>query len=45
MVTTVDGDGHVSKSALIIVDVQDCFVSGGSLAVAGGGEVVPVINR
>jgi len=44
MVTIVHGDGHVSKSALIIVDVQDCFVSGGSLAVTGGDEVVPVIN-
>ncbi len=35
-------DAH---SALIIVDVQNCFVSGGSLAVPHGEEVVPVINR
>jgi nicotinamidase/pyrazinamidase len=35
-------DAH---SALLIVDVQNCFVSGGSLAVAHGEEVVPVINR
>lgn len=35
-------DGH---SALIIVDVQNCFVSGGSLAVAHGEEVIPLINR
>ena len=31
--------------ALIIVDVQNCFVTGGTLAVAQGEEVVPVINR
>ena len=34
-----------SSCALIIVDVQNCFVSGGTLAVAHGDEVVPVINR
>ena len=34
-----------ASSALIIVDVQNCFVKGGSLAVAHGDEVVPVINR
>jgi nicotinamidase/pyrazinamidase len=32
-------------SALIVVDVQNCFVTGGSLAVAHGEDVVPVINR
>lgn len=32
-------------SALIVVDVQNCFVSGGTLPVAKGDEVVPVINR
>lgn len=30
--------------ALIIVDVQNDFVPGGALAVAGGDEIVPVIN-
>jgi len=35
-------DAH---SALIIVDVQNCFVTGGSLAVPHGEEVVPLINR
>jgi nicotinamidase/pyrazinamidase len=30
---------------LIVVDVQNCFVKGGSLAVAHGEDVVPVINR
>lgn len=33
------------KSALIVVDVQNCFVPGGTLPVKGGDEVVPVINR
>ena len=30
---------------LIIVDVQKDFIEGGALAVPGGGEVVPVLNR
>ena len=33
------------KSALIVVDVQNCFLEGGTLAVKGGNEVVPVINK
>ena len=33
-----------AKSALIVVDVQNCFVEGGTLPVKGGSEVVPVIN-
>ncbi len=33
------------QAALIVVDVQNCFVPGGTLAVAKGDEVVPVINR
>ena len=32
-------------SALVIVDVQNDFCPGGSLAVAGGDEVVPVLNE
>jgi nicotinamidase/pyrazinamidase len=32
------------NSALIVVDVQNCFVDGGTLPVKGGAEVVPVIN-
>jgi len=32
-------------SALIIIDVQNCFLPGGSLAVKDGEQVVPVINR
>jgi len=31
--------------ALLIIDVQNCFVSGGSLAVKDGEAVIPVINR
>lgn len=31
--------------ALIIVDVQRCFIPGGTLAVPGGDAVVPVLNR
>ncbi len=34
-----------AASALIIVDVQKCFVKGGTLAVPHGEDVVPVINR
>jgi nicotinamidase/pyrazinamidase len=32
-------------SALLLVDVQNDFCPGGALAVAGGDEVVPVLNR
>jgi nicotinamidase/pyrazinamidase len=34
-----------SKAALIVIDVQNCFVDGGTLPVKGGAEVVPVINK
>ena len=34
-----------SDAALIVVDVQNCFVTGGTLPVKGGEEVVPVINK
>ena len=34
-----------AKDALIVVDVQNCFVPGGSLAVGKGDEIVPLINR
>jgi nicotinamidase/pyrazinamidase len=33
------------KDALIVVDVQNDFCPGGALAVQGGDEVVPVLNR
>src|SRR5579863_8297660 len=31
--------------ALIVVDVQNCFVTGGTLPVKNGEAVIPVINR
>ena len=35
-------DAH---TALVVVDVQNCFMPGGTLPVARGDEVVPVINH
>jgi len=32
-------------AALIVVDVQNCFLPGGSLAVAKGDEIIPLINK
>src|SRR2546425_2018346 len=37
--------GLRDSDAFIVVDVQNCFVPGGSLAVKGGDEIVPLINR
>jgi nicotinamidase/pyrazinamidase len=34
-----------SDTALIVVDVQNCFTPGGSLAVNKGDEIIPLINR
>ncbi len=34
-----------SNAALIVVDVQNCFVDGGTLPVSKGAEVVPIINK
>jgi len=34
-----------AKSALIVTDVQNCFVDGGTLPVKGGAQIVPVINK
>jgi nicotinamidase/pyrazinamidase len=31
--------------ALLVIDVQNCFIPGGSLAVKGGDEIVPLINE
>jgi nicotinamidase/pyrazinamidase len=33
------------SDALVVVDVQNCFVPGGSLAVKEGDTIVPLINR
>src|SRR5271168_2915847 len=32
-------------SALLVIDVQNCFLPGGSLAVKEGDQIVPIINR
>lgn len=34
-----------ASSALIVVDVQNCFIEGGTLPVKKGSEVVPIINK
>lgn len=34
-----------ASSALIVIDVQNDFCTGGALAVTGGEEVVPLVNR
>ena len=36
---------HPSDHALIVVDVQTDFCPGGALAVPGGDQIVPIINR
>ena len=33
------------QDVLLVVDVQNCFVPGGSLAVKGGDEIVPLVNQ
>ncbi|UXN59559.1 bifunctional nicotinamidase/pyrazinamidase [Phyllobacterium zundukense] len=35
----------MAKDALIVVDVQNDFCPGGALAVDGGHEIVPIINK
>jgi nicotinamidase/pyrazinamidase len=39
------GRGFQPDDALIVVDVQRDFLPGGALGVAGGEEVIPVLNR
>ena len=34
-----------SSSVLLVIDVQNCFIAGGTLPVKGSEEVVPVINK
>jgi len=34
-----------STDALLVIDVQNCFIPGGSLAVKEGDAIVPVINK
>jgi nicotinamidase/pyrazinamidase len=33
------------QDVLLVVDVQNCFVPGGTLPVAGGDQIVPLINK
>lgn len=35
----------MAEDALIVIDMQNDFCPGGALAVAGGDEIVPVVNR
>lgn len=35
----------MADAALVVVDVQNDFCPGGALGVAGGDEIVPVVNR
>jgi nicotinamidase/pyrazinamidase len=35
----------VAGACLVVIDVQNDFVPGGSLAVPGGDEIVPLVNR
>jgi nicotinamidase/pyrazinamidase len=40
------GKIHIDDtSVLLVIDVQNCFLPGGSLAVKDGDKVIPVINR
>jgi nicotinamidase/pyrazinamidase len=34
-----------ANSALLVIDVQNCFVTGGTLPVKDGEQVVPIINK
>ena len=34
-----------SQAALLVIDVQNCFLPGGSLAVKDGDQVIPIINK
>lgn len=36
---------RISNTALLVIDVQNDFIPGGQLAVPGGDEIVPLINR
>lgn len=35
----------MSKTALMIIDMQNDFCEGGSLAVTGSFEIIPIINQ
>ena len=33
------------NAVLLVIDVQNCFLPGGTLAVQGGNEIIPIINE
>lgn len=43
--TTQQSTSVVTKSALLIIDVQNCFLPGGTLPVADGDAIIPTINN
>jgi nicotinamidase/pyrazinamidase len=38
-------EGPMAEDALIVIDLQNDFCHGGALAVEGGDEIVPIVNR
>ena len=34
-----------AQDVLLVIDVQNCFTPGGSLAVKDGDQIIPLINR
>jgi nicotinamidase/pyrazinamidase len=38
-------DTKATSTALLVIDIQNDFVPGGQLAVPGGDEIVPLVNR
>jgi nicotinamidase/pyrazinamidase len=40
-----DAKSRSSRAALIVIDLQNDFCPGGALAVSGGDEIVPLVNR
>ncbi|AZE49198.1 Nicotinamidase [Pseudomonas chlororaphis] len=45
MPTTKTSRSRRSRKALLVIDVQNDFIPGGALAVPGGDQIVPLINR
>jgi nicotinamidase/pyrazinamidase len=41
----IGADKPGASDALLVIDVQNCFIPGGSLAVKEGDAIVPVINK
>lgn len=34
-----------ASPALLVIDVQNCFLPGGAIPVAGGNDIIPIINK